>query len=375
MFDAILAQSAAPIDLDTINQCTSSIFDVNSLALNCGAQLSEYVAQNWDIHWEEKIGNASPEFIATINISRYIAGPMVGLWVASGINRLWRNGFSDALFEFPLILMLVTLLYVNDGAIIRNTTLAARSLINHQNSLVLQLANNGEQFEAKLHEIADFSLVEQQVIDARSQCNGLTRNEDLLACMQAANVRAQDALDEYQSAHGSTPWFTRLSDYVTQTIGQVVQNPLAGPNPLMGIVVNPAISIILEGVMASLNGVIQNLVELSWLLTAVIVPIPVALSFYPGGRGALIAWAVSFLSLGLFKINLNLATAMVVSMLYARGPGDQLADMMLLSVGVVFMALGMTAGGGLAIFNGLSTAISVASLGLLNISTRAIGGG
>ncbi|MEO0869153.1 MAG: hypothetical protein AAFY17_12050, partial [Cyanobacteria bacterium J06642_11] len=292
-FDALphVFGQLTPENIDRIAECTSSIFSVDSFALSCGSELSEYVAENWDVNWQDKVGTASPEFIAVINISRYVAAPAIALWAISGLRKLYHNGFTDMWAEFAIIIVLVWMLYGNDGTVVRQTTLAMRTLLNYQNTAVLEVANIGENFEAKLYEIADFTQAEQRIIDERSQCNGLVRNEDLLECLQGAERRAQKTIDEYRARHGETAWGNRLTDYFSRAIQQFTQNPTQ--LTLVGIVANPLVSVALEGIMASLNGVIQSLVELSWLLTAVIVPIPLALAFYPGGRGALIGWFVA----------------------------------------------------------------------------------
>ncbi|MGB7485631.1 MAG: hypothetical protein WA901_05535, partial [Phormidesmis sp.] len=66
---------------------------------------------------------------------------------------------------------------------------------------------------------------------------------------------------------------------------------------------------------------------------------------------------------------LNLASSVVTRMIYARGPGAPVFALALLAFGVIIMALAMTAGGGMAIFSGISTAIAGVSLGLISIAT------
>ncbi len=366
----VIGQTTA-IDAATVQECLSSTFKADSVALNCGSTLSKYVAQSWDLNWQNKIAIASPEFIATMNLSRYIAGPAVALWAINGLKQLYRNGLSESWGQFATIFFLVVVLYGNNAYLVRQTTLAARQLINYQNNAVLLLANSGENIEAKLSEISDYAAVEAEIIEYRSQCNGITRNEELITCLQGAEVRAEAAIERFLSGRGESRFSLRLKNYVRDFFSDPLRVAATASVPataIVGVVANSAISLATEGILVAMNGIVQNLIELSWLFTAVIVPIPLALSFYPGGRSALVGWAVGFLTLGLFKINLNLATALVVSMIYSRGPGDAVIDLTLLSIGVVIMALGMTAGGGLAIFNGITTVIAGVTLGLVNIS-------
>ena len=72
---------------------------------------------------------------------------------------------------------------------------------------------------------------------------------------------------------------------------------------------------------------------------------------------------------------MNIASSLIVSMLYDRGPGAGTTDLMLLSVGVIFIASLMTAGGGYAIFNGIMTAVTTATLGIARLGVSAASGG
>lgn len=371
MFDVYIAQ-VGTAELEAIRACTSTLFSADSVALNCGSIVSQYVSQTWDQIWEQKIGTASAEYLILINIARYIAGPIIGFWGIYVFRAFRRNGMADGFIELLPVILIVLMLFGSNGLPVRQLTLAGRALMNYQNARVLEILNEAEQYETHYAEIADYAVLEQQLTDIRSQCIGTLRNEDLLECLQNAEVQALAAIDTYRDEHQNTPWTERLVSFATATI----QNAISSAAPVLGLAgvfSNSVGKVFIQGILATMNGVIQNLVELTWLLTAIIAPIPIAISIYPGARGFFVGWIVAFLSLGLFKINLNIATAVIVSMIYNRGPGDILSDLMLLSLGVVVLALGMTAGGGLALFNGISSAVTATTLGMLNLSTRGIG--
>ncbi|MEM9946139.1 MAG: hypothetical protein AAF810_08760 [Cyanobacteria bacterium P01_D01_bin.36] len=391
-FSILLAQVATPdVDPAIVDRCLDSIFSPDDAALSCGAVMSQQAAQAWDDIWQQKVAIASPEFIATMNISRYVAAPAIGFWAIDAIRSVGRN----MLVEWPrffVTAVLVFVLYANNGAIARNTILASRALINYQNSEILQLANAGNDYELKMAELADFGIVENEIVQYREQCNGITVNEEMLACLNRASQYADDALQEYINEHGTTQFATRLerysdklikepqafiADVVSATGVTVAGGLLGGPPgstlagiaaPVLGKVANSAIGLATEGILAHTNQLVQHIVEASWLFTAVIVPIPLALAFYRGMRSAIFGWAIGFLSLGMFKINLNLASSLIVGMIYQRGPGEPVLDLALMSLGVIILALAMTAGGGMAIFAGITTAISGLTLGLVNIA-------
>lgn len=382
----LLAQ--APSSTDVAVECMKGVIDADSAGLNCSAELSKFTAAQWDGIWEQKVGQASPEFLSLMNISRYIAGPAVALWGISAIRDLHRNGIAEGWQRLAAVIILVFVLYSDDANVMRQTTLAMRSLINYQNEQVLELTNAGVQFEQRLAELTDYRNAEDTVRELRSQCDGKTTNGELLACLEEADEKAQLAISEYKARYPeSNKWANSLSNFVTQAIedpiGTVANATTKIALPLLfppaaivgGFLSNSAATLTTNGILASMNYVAQNVAELTWLFTAIIVPIPLALAFYPGGNGALIGWAVGFLTVGLFKINLNIASSLIVSMIYERGPGAGTADLMLLSVGVIFIASLMTAGGGYAIFNGIMTAITTVSLGIARLGASAASGG
>ena len=387
------APSPTVVSPEEVQQCLDTIFSPDNAALSCGNMMSVRAAQAWDEIWNQKIRNVSPEFVATMNISRYIAGPAVALWAIDALKSFGRNGLSETWPRFMAMVILIAVLYGNNAAVARNTVLMARSLINYQNGQILELANAGNQYESKLEELADYGIVEREIIGFREQCNGITNNSEMLDCLTNAEVIADAALQDYYAKHPTGKFGARLERFAQRLIkdpkdfvggvlgegaavgaGAVVGGPVGaavvGGVVLLGKVANSAVTAASSGILANMNSLVQHVIEASWLFTAVTLPIPLALAFYPATRGTLTGWTIGFLSLGLFKINLNIASSLIVGMIYERGPGEPILDLALLSVGVIAMALGMTAGGGMVIFVGLTSAISSATFGIVNLAAR-----
>lgn len=369
----------------SINDCIGTAFTKDSYTLSCANHLSQETAKNWDLIWDNKIGTAGGEFVAAMNISRYIAGPAVVLWGINAIKDLYRNGIATGWQQGVAAVILVMVLYTNQASVLRQTTLAVRALFNYQNSLVLDATNASSQYEEHLSELMDYRMSEDKIREIRSQCDGMTTNQTFTNCLEEANIAAAAAIKEFEAAHPLGKFGAQLSVFAQGIIDEPLKAAskavkdatvvaTLGPAAYVGgYLYNAGTSIVTQGVLSGMNYVAQNVVELSWLLTALVAPIPLALSFYPGGRGALIAWAVGYMTLGLFKINLNLATSVMVSMLYERGPGAGTTDLMLLSFGVIGIAGLMTAGGGMAIFNGIMAGIAAATMAAVNVTARAAG--
>ncbi|MGB3766573.1 MAG: hypothetical protein WA947_08435 [Phormidesmis sp.] len=378
----------ASTSTDVVVECLKGWIGPDNAALNCSGELSKYTSDQWDGIWNLKVAEAGAEFRALMNISRYIAGPAVVLWGVEAIKDLHRNGIAEGWQRMAAVIILVFVLYSNDAEVMRRTTLAMRSLVNYQNEQVLELTNESSQFETKLAEITDFKNSENIIRELRSQCDGKTSNDELLACLEEANESAQKAISDYRSQYSASDrWAQSLEDFkkgaIEDPIGTVasattkVALPLINPavGAVSGFLSNSGATLATNGILAGMNYFTQNVIEMAWLFTAVIVPIPLALAFYPGSKGALIGWVIGFLMIGLFKINMNIASSLIVSMIYERGPGAGSADLMLLSVGVIAVASLMTAGGGYVLFSGIMSATTALALGAVRLGASAASGG
>lgn len=378
----LAAQLPSAQEVTLAKECVSGVFSDNSIALQCGGAISKYTAQQWDDMWLAKIGSPSPEFMAMLNISRYIAGPAIALWGIAAMKSLYRNGIQDGWQQLASIMLLVMVLYGNGATVTRNLTLAARSLINYQNQNVLTLTNSGNKLEQKIAELTGYIEDAEKIKEYREQCITTVTNAALETCLENANIAAQKDINDFAALSSNSSLTASLRQLATN----IIESPLATVKSAIATNTSSSgaaskilkylpigsniSSLASQGILAGMTYVAANIVETAWLFTAIVVPIPLALSFYPGGVGALIGWAVGFLSLGLFKINMNISTSIIVSMIYERGPSiNPNLDLLIMSFGVIVLALGMTAGGGLAILNGIMAGVSAITLGLVRMGT------
>ena len=71
----LLGQAAPVTPLDVTAECLRGTFGPDSAGLNCSSELSKLTAQQWENIWQQKVGQASPEFLALMNISRIHCRP------------------------------------------------------------------------------------------------------------------------------------------------------------------------------------------------------------------------------------------------------------------------------------------------------------
>lgn len=347
---------------EVVEECVSPFFDKNDFALNCGTALSQQMANAWDESWTLFIGEPSQIYIALVNIGRLFALLSLGFFMYKFLRAALADESYDAMSQlvWPLV---VVILLSNDASLLRQTSTTMRALINQTNAQVLEIANASLVYETHLNEVLDYGNAEKAIRDVRAQCNGMTNNEQLIACLEQGHQQATAIVDGFNVRYGTTVWGNRLTNLVKTAISDLRDNPLLAAN-LKGAVVNPLISLAIEAFLAALQNAFHYLVELSFILTAMLGPIALGLTLSPLGGIALYAWIISFLSVGLAKLCFNVVTAMLVTMIYQAGPLDPMVNMILLGLLAPVLSFAMAAGGGMAVFNGVLATVQQLTFGI-----------
>ena len=348
----------------TVQDCVSPFFSKSDFALSCGAAISQQMSVGWDQTWDIFITNPNGIYIALVNIGRIFALISLFFFIYQFLQDMLSNEGYHALSDliWPII---VILLFANDASLLRQSSTAIRGIINNTNTQVLQLSNDSLQFEEHLEEIVDYINADQALRDIRSQCNGMTDNDQLISCLTIANQQAQAVVQKFKTKHTTSTLFEQgLVSFVQQSITNLISNSQQALD-LAGSVFNSAIGLAIEGFLAALQIAFQYLVELCFLLTAMLGPLALGLTLSPMGGKPLYGWLIAFFSVGLAKIYFNVITAMLVTMIYQSGPLDPMVDMILLGLLSPVLAFAMAAGGGMAIFNGLLSTIQRITVGLI----------
>ena len=353
----------------TIQDCVSPFFSKSDFVLSCGAAISEQMSKAWDDTWDVFITNPNGIYIALVNIGRIFALFSIVLFIYNFLRNMLADEGYHALSDliWPII---VILLFVNDASLLRQSTSAMRGIINQTNTEVLTLADTSLQFEQNLEEVVDFASAQQTIRDIRAQCNGIPDNAQLIACLEGAQVQAQVVIASYNAKYAESIWSKSLLDLVQTGITNLLSTPQRALE-LAGTVVNSGISLVVEAFLASLQIAFQYLIELSFLLTAMLGPLALGLTLSPMGGKPLYGWLIAFFSVGLAKLYFNVITAILVTMIHKAGPLDLMADMILLGLLSPVLAFGMAAGGGMAIFNGVLATAQQVTMGLIPLGVGA----
>jgi hypothetical protein len=115
----------------------------------------------------------------------------------------------------------------------------------------------------------------------------------------------------------------------------------------------------LRGIILSFRGSFLYIIEIMMLVTALVGPIFLGLSLFPVGTKPVMAWGVSFLTLGFCKICFNLISGLSSLAMVLAGPNN--VDMMVTAIvlGLLAPALSIAVASG----SGLATLSSVTQSG------------
>ncbi|MCT7997474.1 hypothetical protein [Laspinema olomoucense] len=119
--------------------------------------------------------------------------------------------------------------------------------------------------------------------------------------------------------------------------------------------------IAVKGLLISLSIAFQWIVEISWLLTALLGPLAVGGSLLPVGQKAIWAWLSGFFSVAMVKLSFNIISGLVATLIVKAEQNDPLIFAFAVGLLSPILAVILASGAGMAVFNSLS---SLAKFGL-----------
>ena len=343
-------------------------------ALNAGETISQAVSESFDRLWDQVLTGRLYAIIN--NVGLLFALLSIGFWCVMLYKALDQNDMRPGIGEliFPLI---VIFLLANGGQNLASATLGMRDMLNGINQQVLETVGANIDFQRTLNNLASYSSAKSQVSQLANQCNGITKNEELQACLQDAQTQAQTLISQYSGGNPPPAWIQdiqrsaqgiadKFSIYANGAGGGVA-GTVAGGLGVLGDFSTAPFLIAAEAVIVATQGAFQYAIEVAMLMTALLGPIAVGMSFLPIGAKPIYAWLTGFWSLGICKLSLNIITGLVATAVQEAGPESSDTLVTAIAIGILspLLSLGLAAGGGKAIFDGiLSTATAAASSGI-----------
>jgi hypothetical protein len=329
------------------------------------------VAQAWDQTWNNVF--SGPLYGILSRLGLMIAGFVIIFFVFQFAKNMLEDASNRPLSELIWPLVVVVFLS-NNGSLLGGLTVGMRNFINQENSQILQTTAAGLNAQAALNRIANFHSAQAKIGSLQTACDDIRDNTLLESCLKNVQQQANQIMSEIPIQELGGQWLQKL-----QAMAQAaVQNPLAAAingatavNSLTLRVQSIPALMIAQAILIAAQGAFQTLVEAAFLLTGLLGPIALGASLLPFGAKPIWAWLTSFWSVGLCKLSLNILTGLIAQTTYQTGPLDVGGLVLPIALGILspILAMAMAAGGGMAIFNGLTSAatniVSIVSYGLI----------
>lgn len=328
--------------------------EAGRFALQASADKSKEISKSWDFVWEQVLNGPLFEEINRIGV--IIAAACLILWVIQ-FGRMWleNEGGGMGFFRELIFPLVVVVLLANNGANMRSLSMSMRGAINGLNSQMLEKVAVKLNIEQITLELADYAAAEGQFGNLRSQCSSIIDQKKLIQCLKLQGEAQQGILDAYRSKYSDSVRIKRLEALKAESMKDPVKAAEAGGG-IFGF--DPLIEVV-KIVLMAFQIAFAQLIEASLLLTAVIGPIAVGATLLPFGAKPLYAWLAGFFSLGLAKLSYNIISGIVAVSFYKQnGGGDSMGAAIFFGLLAPVLALAIAGGGGMAVFNGITSAAS-----------------
>jgi hypothetical protein len=297
------------------------------------AAASEAVSSAFDQMWTDVIQSGGGLYGAIANLGMFFAVGTLTWWVVNFAKALVQDNYMKSADELIWVVVVAALL-ANQGTLLAQGTLALRSIINQTNQTVLESTASSTRLQDAYAQIMTETGQQDVAQGLIAQCSGITDPDLQQGCLSNAQTQAQQI-----SGNAPSNGFQQFLD----NVGGVFQTNL--------------FTMAARGLLLAFGIAFQWVIEISMLLTGLLAPLAVGASLLPVGGRAIFAWLTGFFSIGIAKLSFNIICGLVATMvLNSGGSQDPMIFAFATSLLAPILALALAGGGGMAIFNSLSSA-------------------
>lgn len=334
--------------------------DYAKIILDESIDLSQKTAESWSRIWDITVSPEVALWQAIVELGAFIAAMAVVYLALSEASKLidnptWRK--LIAMFRFPLFILI---LLGGNGYFLAGAIRTVRSIAYFWLSKILEMTFAGISINEALQKIQNTNIANGRAREIFADCIDKTA----LALEECLNdpqkqEQVQEMLGNLPVGNGEA-FDGNLLEAATNFTQQTVTT-------LISAAFLPSIETFLIGLQwAFVNGI-----EVALFLTAMYAPIAVGLSMIPNAGPSIIAWFSGFMGLFMLQIGYVLVvgiTANILALTEQEGQAinttiTDLAFLLFLSLVAPIIASLIAAGGGKALFDGISrTATTIARL-------------
>ncbi len=323
---------------------TSRVGEEASRITEDGAAASAAIAESMNGLWNDVLGGGLYAAIAQLGLFFGVGTLLLFIvqWAKDMVDGDHPKAFSELIW--PLV---VVVLLSNQAQPLATATRGLREIINQTNQTLLTSTSASIQLQ-DAYQRAMANIGSQDAARSLStQCESIADFQQRRQCMENAVAQAKQIADS--SPNGGKGWFPDfgLGEFFSTNIFQLA----------------------VRGWLIAFSIAFQWIIEITMLLTGLLGPLAVGGSLLPVGQKAIFAWLTGFFSVGMAKLSFNIICGLVATLVVNAGENDPMVFAFATGLLAPILAMAIAAGGGMAVFNSLS---SIARFGLSNVFTRLV---
>lgn len=318
---------------------TQKVGEAASKITQDSAAASEAIATAMDGLWNDVLTGGLYAAIARLGVFFAVGTLLIFMvqWTRQMVDGESSKAFTEIIWPIVVIFLLA-----NNGAALALGTRGLREVINQTNQTLLTSTSNSIRLQEAYQQVMQQAGAESAVRGLIQQCNAVADPQQQTECLDNAAKQAEEiAAQTNGKKEGWFPDFG-LSEFLSTNIFQLA----------------------VRGWLIAFGVAFQWLIEISLLLTALFGPLAIGGSLLPVGQKAVFAWLVGFFSVGMVKLSFNIISGLVATLVLNADANDPLIFAFATGLLAPILSLAIATGGGMTVFNSLST---VGTFGLTNL--------
>lgn len=363
-------------------------------------KVNQDVIASWNARWATIFNSLLFEIIVTMSVFAGVVA--ICVWMTSelkdfdGGDYLFKRSFYTNLFWALFVMAML----VPGGDRLATLVQGVHTFGQKFNQQALEYQMDGITIQDAIRATVARGTLNADISAQMAQCQGLI-GERQFACLSNAREQVQQMINSYEEE-----WvidlpggFRALEETLTNIIygedgPDIISNPNSGPieaanegmagniervrggipGAISGFFLGSVASIVqsfVQGILLDFQWAFVNLLELAMLLTAMVSPFALALSFLPGVGRPIIAWIIAYVSMVMVQFYYNIITGIVAVVVLNSNAQDINGFLLVLAIFAPVLAIKLAQGGGIAVFDTLTSGtigLALASVGIVSRS-------
>lgn len=351
---------------------------------------------SWDDKWLNIFD--SQLFNIIIYMSTFIGVVAITVWMVEELKDfdtgdfLFKRSFYVNLFWAIFVMAML----VPGGDRLEALVQGIHSFGQQFNQQALEFQLNDIALEDAIRATVSRGTLQADISAQAAQCEGLV-GERQFACLSNAHQQVKQMIEAYQSEYlvdvpqglkaVETGLWAKLApengaDILNGEAGNLsrIRNaaitgqedglPGGGDGGFRGALLGAlgsTVQALTQGILLAMQWAFVNLLELAMLLTALVSPFALALSFLPGKGRPIIAWIIAYTSMVMVQFYYNIMIGIMANVVLNSNAYDINGFLIIMAIFGPVLAMKLAQGGGMAVFDAITSGtvgLALASAGI-----------